>query len=302
MTDPDPVRVAILVACHNDGATLRETIDSLRREPGAELVVVDDGSTDERTIEELGRLDSEGVRVLRQRQSGPSAAWMRGFEATTAPYVMPFSSDDILVRGATAALADALDAAPAADAAWGDLQSFGLVDSYRPSVPVLCPWLITFTNCAPGIALFRREAIVATGGWQTIAASEDWDLWMRMAAQGRTIAYVRRAIFLYRRRSGGRFRGRGRSHDAFYAELRRRNASLFNARSSNRRVSPAPRVLKLLLPVVDKLPGVPRFKKIQLSDALTLLFWTGGLRKTAVIVTKGILFRLRLRTEERSSA
>ena len=38
---------------------------------------------------------------------------------------MPFSADDLLVPGAMARLADALDADPAAAAAWGDLESFG---------------------------------------------------------------------------------------------------------------------------------------------------------------------------------
>src|SRR5215510_5564999 len=99
-------RVAVLVACHNDAETIRETLDSLRAEPGIELVIVDDGSTDPATHRELVRAEEEGARVLRQTNSGPSSAWMAGLEATAAPYVMPFSSDDLLVPGATAQLAD----------------------------------------------------------------------------------------------------------------------------------------------------------------------------------------------------
>src|SRR4029079_11583759 len=118
-------RVAILVACHNDGATIRETIDSLLTEPGVELVVVDDGSSDAQTRDALASLEREGVRVLHQENAGPSAAWMHALSATTAPYVMTFFSDDLLVPGAAARLADALDANPAAAAAWGDLESFG---------------------------------------------------------------------------------------------------------------------------------------------------------------------------------
>ena len=53
-------RVAVLVACHDDGATIRETIDSLRAEPDTELVVVDDGSTDGPTL-----ADARGPRTRR---------------------------------------------------------------------------------------------------------------------------------------------------------------------------------------------------------------------------------------------
>jgi glycosyltransferase involved in cell wall biosynthesis len=291
-----PARVAVLAACFNDGATIRETIDSLRAEAGIEFVVVDDGSSDPETLSALERLEREGVRVLRQKNAGPSAAWMTGVAATSAPYVMPFSSDDVLLPGGTAFLADALDANPDASFAWGDMKTFGLATAYRPMVPALCPWLVTFMHCMPAYSLFRRDALIESGGWQTIAASEDWDLWMRMAAQGRTGVHVPRPIYLYRRGAGGRFRRRGRRYEPFYEELRQRNAELFAARARNRSVSPAPGVLKILQPVVDGLPLVPRLKKMQLSEALTLLFWSGGPRRTAQIVLEGVRFRMRLFT------
>src|SRR5439155_7701584 len=117
-------RVAILVACHDDGATLPKTVRSLRREAEPELVVIDDGSTDPTTLEELSRLEADGVRVLRQQNGGPASAWMNGLRATSAPYVIPFSSDDILVGGATTVLADALDNHPDAAVAYGDMHIF----------------------------------------------------------------------------------------------------------------------------------------------------------------------------------
>jgi glycosyltransferase involved in cell wall biosynthesis len=290
-----PARVAVLVACFNDGATIHETIESLRAEAGIELVVVDDGSTDPETLSALERLERDGIRVLRQENAGPSAAWMAGVAATTAPYVMPFSSDDVLLPGGTTFLADALDANPDAAVAWGDMQTFGLATAYRPMVPALDPWLVTYMHCIPAYSLFRREALIDSGGWQTIAASEDWDLWMRMAAQGRTGVHVPRPVYLYRRGAGGRFRRRGSTYEPYYEELRERNAELFAARSRNRSVSPAPRALKILQPVVDGLPWVPRLKKMQLSEALTLLFWSGGPRRTAQIVLEGVRFRVRVR-------
>jgi glycosyltransferase involved in cell wall biosynthesis len=39
-------RVAVVVPCFNDGATLPETLESLAGEEPHELVVVDDGSTE----------------------------------------------------------------------------------------------------------------------------------------------------------------------------------------------------------------------------------------------------------------
>jgi glycosyltransferase involved in cell wall biosynthesis len=291
----DSPRVAILVACHNDGTTLPETIDSLRGEERTELVVVDDGSTDPATLAVLESIAQSGVRVLHQENAGPASAWMAGLRETSARYVLPFSSDDVLVPGATALLADALDAQPEAAVAWGDMQSFGAANAYIPSAPALCPWHVTYVNSRPAIAAFRREQLLETGGWQLRRGIEDWDLWMRLAARGLGGVYVPRLTFYYRRDAGGRFRGRVRIFDGFYEQLRERNAELFANRPETRRVSPAPAALKILLPLVDRLPFVSRLVKVQLSEALTLVFWSGGPRRTARIVLQGILFRVRLR-------
>jgi glycosyltransferase involved in cell wall biosynthesis len=294
--DVAPAQVAILVACHNDGLTIGETIDSLRREALTELVVVDDGSTDSRTLDVLSELEEDGIRVLHQENAGPASAWMTGLSATSAPYVMPFSSDDILVAGASRMLADALDANPGAAAAWGDLQSFGAASAYVPSAPELCPWHVTYLSPAPGIAMFRRQLLLEAGGWQLRRGMEDWDLWMRIAARGFAGVHVPRLAFYYRRDAGGRFRGRVQTFEGFYEQLRSRNASLFARRLENRRASPAPRVLKLLLPLIDRLPFTSRLLKVQLCELVTLLFWGAGPRRTARIVLHGIRFRSRLRT------
>ena len=289
-----PKRIAILVACHDDGATLPETIESLSGETGTELVVIDDGSTDPVTLEVLDAIERSGVHVLRQENAGPASAWMTGVHATSAPYLLPFSSDDILVPGATALLADALDASPVAAAAWGDMQSFGSAEAYIPSAPELCPWHVTYVNARPGIAAFRREALVEVGGWQLRRGIEDWDLWMRLAARGFSGVHVPHVIFYYRRDAEGRFRSRVRVFEGFYEQLRERNAELFARRPATKLESPAPAVLKMLLPLVDRLPFVSRLVKVQLSEALTLLFWSAGARRTTRILLQGILFRARL--------
>jgi glycosyltransferase involved in cell wall biosynthesis len=286
-------RVAVLVACHDDGATIHETLDSLLGESDTELVVVDDGSTDPATLQVLDAIERAGVHVLRQANAGPSAAWMAGLSATTAPYVMPFSSDDLLVPGATARLAEALDSNPDAAAAWGDFETFGAASAYVPSAPFLCPWYATYVDSWPGIAMFRRDLLLQAGGWRLGTGMEDWDLWMRLAA-GFSGAHIREAVFLYRRDAGGRFRGRVKKFEPFYEELRARNERLFAARSENRRVSPAPRALKVLFPLVDRLPLTSRLVKVQLCDALSLFFWRAGVRQTVRILAQGVAFRARL--------
>jgi glycosyltransferase involved in cell wall biosynthesis len=294
---PGRPRVAIVVPCYNDGATLGEAIASIRREPvDLELVVVDDGSTDAATVDVLAQLEQEGVRVIRQANQGQAAAAMTGFEASSAPFVMRFDSDDLLEPGAVGALADALDATPGAAAAWGDVQTFGITTFRIPTVPALDPWLVTYTNCMLGSgALFRRSALAESGGWQLRQGYEDWDVWMSLAEIGYAGVYVPRVIFRYRRDAGGRLAGWLADTEEHYDVLRRRHETLFAMRSANRRRSAAPLALKLAVPVVEALPWVPRLAKIQLCELFTHLFWNGGFRMTATMARQGVALRLRRR-------
>src|SRR5207248_10162474 len=109
------------------------------------------GSTDERTLEILARLQREGVTVINQKNTGTIGALATGFDAATAPYVLCFAGDDLLEPGSIDVLASALDAHPEAAAAWGDAQKFGLATFRVPSAPSIDPWLLTYVTLLPGI-------------------------------------------------------------------------------------------------------------------------------------------------------
>jgi glycosyltransferase involved in cell wall biosynthesis len=288
-------RVAVVIACFNDGDELREAATSaLRDAVPRELVIVDDGSTNELTRRILGELERDGVRVVRQVNKGTSLALMAGVAATSAPFVYRLDSDDIVEAGALEDLADALEAHPEAAAAWGDLTTFGLTNFRVPSNPVLDPWHMTFTNSLPSCSMFRRTTLLDAGGWQFRGGIEDWDLWMSLAERGNTGVYVPRVVYRWRREEQTLFADAISRYGTDFEELRRdRHPRLFTERRRNRRHSPAPLALKLLLPVVDGLPVLSRLHKAWIAQLLTNLFWNGGLGVTAAIVRQGIAIRLR---------
>jgi glycosyltransferase involved in cell wall biosynthesis len=247
-------RIAVVVPCYNDGATLRETLDSIDEQEALELVVVDDGSDDPATLEVLAGIESGGVRVVSQANAGLAAARMAGVAATTASYVTALDADDLEAPGALAALADALDANPEAAVAWGDVLNFGDDRTYRRLGRTLDPWLITYVNELPADAMVRRETLLEAGGWQLRGGYEDWDLWMSLAERGVRGIHVPVLTGYYRVRSTRMLAGAEQRHGAILAMLMERHPRLFAERGANRRRSPAPRRCKLLLPLIDRLP------------------------------------------------
>ena len=256
-------RIAVVTPCFNDGATLRETVESVHEIEGAEHVVVDDASTDPPTLALLDELEAEGVRVLRQEHQGPSAARSRALAATTAPYVFPLDADDIAFPDGVAALVHALDSRPEASVAWGDMQCFGRSVRYIRGPELIDPWLITHVNPLPYASLMRREALTEIGDWANVSGFEDWDLWMGFAERGWNGVHVPRPVIRYRIHGGRRWQGNARRHDAIHRELAERHPALLEARHSNWRRSSASLGLRVLLPVIERLP-LPSLTKVRL--------------------------------------
>ena len=258
-------RVAVVIPCYNDGKFLPETLESVGAQEPCELVVVDDGSTEPATLALLERLSEGGLRVVHQANGGVSVARMTGVRATSAPYIFPLDSDDLVAPGSLTRLADALDANPRAVAAWGDVEIFGIGPGrFRIGTPPgLDPWLSTYVNDLPVASLLRRDALLSVGGWQLGTAYEDWDLWMAFAERGWIGVRVRQVAEIHREHPGRRWAGvLVPSHEE--AILRQRHQPLFERRRTNWRQSRAPWRSKLILPVIERLGIVSEMNKQRL--------------------------------------
>ncbi len=274
--------IAVVIPCHDDGATLEEAVESVRgQDAPIEIVVVDDGSTDAATVAVLDRLARDGVRVVRQANRGPAAARMTGLRATDAEYVFPLDADDRLLPGALRVLRAALERRPSAAAAWGGTRHFGSLDFVQRSVPSLDPWHISYQNRLPLSALYRRAVLEAVGGWQLDGGYEDWDLWMTLAERGYEGVGVPELTGEYRVRPGRRLSDSSSRHAERCRRLRERHPRLFAQRRANRQTSTAPRSLKLTLPAIDVLPLPPTSKRLLSGAACYLAYGSGWPTVTA---------------------
>lgn len=212
-TRPAPV-VSIVLPTYNRAPLLGRAIASVLAQSFAafELLVVDDGSTDD-TAAQLARVADPRVRTLRlSANRGAAAARNAGIRASHAPFLAFQDSDDEW-------LPDKLARHMAAFAACGD--AVGLVYSdmlrvrrdgsrhyhHSPAVEggqLLNPQTRFYQVCSLGIqaTVIRRRCLAAVGGFdEAFPALEDLELFIRLSRHTR-FHHLREALVHYHETDG----------------------------------------------------------------------------------------------------
>ena len=206
-------RVSVLLPVRDGARFLREALDSVLAQTLAdfELLVVDDGSTDE-TPEILASVGDERLRVLRQEPAGLVAALERGIGEARAPYLARMDADDVsLPRRLERQLAALVDGVGLVGCGVERMDETGSVLGSHMLPPDDAPLrrrLLLRNPFAHGSVVVRREALERAGGYRAdYGANEDYDLWRRIARDWK-LGAVPSVLYCYREHSGAVTRSR----------------------------------------------------------------------------------------------
>jgi len=202
-------RVSVVLATHNQAVWLGEAIESVRAQTFAdwELVVVDDGSTDD-TAALVARFRSDArVRYVPQARGERAAARNRGIADTTGELVAFLDGDDVWRPGKLAAQVAALDAAADAGLCYTVAR---FIDVAGRPLPLRKPARLLNGHVFPALmcgnvlilasVVVRRRALAAVGGFDDslpVYGCEDWYLWLIIARRFPLVA-VDEELTLYR--------------------------------------------------------------------------------------------------------
>jgi glycosyltransferase involved in cell wall biosynthesis len=201
-------RISVVVPCHNYGRFLAEAVGSLTtqtRRPD-EIVVVDDGSTDE-TLEVARSLEGQvpGLRVLSRRPAlGPAHTFNDGVRAAIGDLVVILSADDRLsaryLELTEGALSD-----PTVSFAYAEAHLFGARSGVVPAIPFDRRELMRENFCNSA-AMFRRDLFDHLGGFRPDfdrLGLEDWEFWVSAVGKGAAGRAVDGCWIDYRRHPEG---------------------------------------------------------------------------------------------------
>jgi glycosyltransferase involved in cell wall biosynthesis len=190
-----PPRFTVIVPCHNAAATIDATLDSVEAQTyrDFEVVVVDDGSTDDSRAHVIRRARATPWLCLsRQHRQGVSAARNAGAAAASGEILVFLDADDLLMPAALQVLSDVFHDRPDAVGAIGRVSFLtpdglptGTVSAVPP--PHLRPTDILGENpaCTGSNIIVRRTAFLETGGFhEGLTHAEDQEFLFRLGADG----------------------------------------------------------------------------------------------------------------------
>ena len=275
-------QISVVMPAYNAERFIARAIASVRASTCTEweLLVLDDGSTDEtlNIAQDAARHDAR-VRVLQLPHGGVAAARNAGLQAARAELIANLDADDIMFPHRLERQIMFLATHPQCVAVGS--RALVINENDTPiTVKVRClshaEIDATHLACRPGAiwnptAVFRREAALRINGYSADLRStgEDFDLWLRMAEVGE-LANMPEVLSCYRQHNANTSMNKSDAERRFAVTL----ASV--QRAVERRGLPQRKV--------ERQPAPPMTKREVLCDRALYLYFTGNRRKALVYV------------------
>ena len=180
--------VSVIIPTYNRAWALKEAIDSVLAQDfkDFELIVVDDGSTDN-TGEMLDSYDQDLI-VIRQTNRGVSAARNRGIAEAAGRLIAFLDSDDLWLPGKLSRQVDFFNSNP--DAVINQTEEIWIRNGVRVNPKnrhhkfsgMIFEQSLALCLVSPSAVMMRRSLLDAVGLFdEDLPACEDYDLWLRIS-------------------------------------------------------------------------------------------------------------------------
>jgi len=195
--------ISIIIPCYNHGEYLKEAISSvetIQDKSLYEVIIVNDGSTDNFTIEILAEY-SKAYTVINQKNMGLAMSRNIGIGIAKSDFILPLDSDNTI---SSSYVTDSIKilANPEIDVVYSDFIYFG----DRKGINEVSDFNIEkllLNNYIDACAVYRKEAWLKTVGYNPNMKYgwEDWDFWLSLFETGSKFYHLNKPCFNYRVRS-----------------------------------------------------------------------------------------------------
>lgn len=209
--------VSIIIPSYNHAGYIGKTIDSVLRQTYSpiELIVIDDGSSDDSPAL-LQKLSAEhGFRLELQANQGLSRTLNKGIELARGKYICTVGSDDILLLDKTERQVAFMEANPTVAVCGGNqliIDSDGVIVDKRqhfwPQRELSFDDLFLGRQplIAASSAMLRADVLAVEGGYDPEIPLEDMYMWLKLSSRKHRIVGLNDVLIYYRKHASNSYK------------------------------------------------------------------------------------------------
>ena len=197
-------KVSVIIPCYNQGHYVDEAVDSILNQTfqDFEIIIMNDGSTDECTVEKLEQYDRPKTTVTHTHNQGLPRARNTGIRSGRGEYILALDADDYMGTTFLEKAVPVLDVQPEVGVVACGIQHFGTSQKrHLPKGGGVRTFLAQNDIGVP--SLFRRVCWEETGGYDESLKQgyQDWNLWIDITKRGWLVHVIPEYLYFYRRTS-----------------------------------------------------------------------------------------------------
>lgn len=194
--------VSIIIPCFNHGAFVTECVDSVLNQTyqNIEIIIVNDGSTDEDTINVLCKIQQPLIQIIHQENTGPGIARNNAIKIAKGKYFVPLDCDDLIEKNTINDCVKILEEKNRVGVVYGNCRYYGNEKKMLKQEPINLIRILNYNTVAL-CSVIRTEAFLSTGGFDEFLnrkGLEDWDLWLMMLEKNWVFEYINKVHFTIR--------------------------------------------------------------------------------------------------------
>ena len=230
--------VSVIIPCYNYGRYIWDAIRSVLAQTfkNFEIIVVNDGSTDENTIQILQEIAHPRIKILHQSNCGLSATRNNGINASRGKYICCLDADDILDPTYLEKCLYWMEKNHL-DMCGSWLREFGdsdlIFQTYKQDLESLKK-----ENLQVVATVFKKKMWEKTGGYsvEMDQGYEDWEFWISILEAGGRGDIIPEPLFLYRKHGRTMLSEARNKHDMLLSKINQLHPGLHSLKpyKSNR--------------------------------------------------------------------
>ncbi len=198
--------ISVIIPCYNSGNYLLEAIESVKivsKIYPYEIIITDDGSSDQNTINILSKLSkSSEYLILHQENKGPASARNTAVKRSNGEFLIFLDSDNKIKKSYVEKAIEILNNDAEVGVVYANPSFFGVSDEKRFfSAQPFSIYTLLVSNYIDMCSVIRKKVWESVEGFdeeRILIGHEDWEFWIRIAQLGWKFFHLNEELYYYR--------------------------------------------------------------------------------------------------------